>query len=160
MAADGSNAPKPYTQHRAATVFLRVPSADWAAVKNGIKTEFRASPSAGSGLKFAVTPTPVVAWSRDSTGYDERLMVLEEKFQEPLEAISPESLEREGFKTYAEFKRYWCLRERRRYMPLLKVTAYRIRPWQPEDREVFADKLLERLYGAFLPSKDPAKAIA
>ncbi len=153
MASDGSNGPKPWTQHQASTVFLRVPTADWTLVRRGMKTEFRASLGAVSGLKFIEPPTPVVAYRVDrSHGYDAALMVLEDRWQEPVGSISEESLEREGFKTFAEFRRYFVNRERRKFRMTKKVTVYRVRPWTPEDAVTFGDLLLRRLYGAFLPA--------
>lgn len=154
MASDGSNGPKPWTQRHASTVFLRVPTIDWVEVKRGMKTEFRGSPGAVSGLKFVEPPTPVVAYRVDrSHGYDAALMVLEDRWQEELGSISPESLEREGFETFAEFRRYFVLRERRRFRLTRNVTVYRLRPWDPEkDQRHFADLLLDRLFGAFLPA--------
>lgn len=150
MASDGSNGPKPWTQRQARTVFLRVPNRDWAAVKNGAKTEFRPASGQVSGLKWVELPTPVVAYTKSVRGYASKLMVLEARWQERLAAISPESLRREGFQSLAEFRRYWMARERRRFRPEHIVTVFRVRPWTPVDREVFADALLERLYGEFL----------
>jgi hypothetical protein len=154
MASDGSNGPKPWKQRHASTVFLRVPTVDWIEVTRGMKTEFRGSPGAVSGLKFVEPPTPVVAYRVDrSHGYDAALMVLEDRWQEELGSISPESLEAEGFETFAEFRRYFVLRERRRFRLTRKVTVYRLRPWDPEaDPRRFADLLLDRLFGAFLPA--------
>jgi hypothetical protein len=107
MAADGSRGPKPWRQRRLSTTFLRVPYTDWPAVKRGLKAEFRA----GSGnnqvpqLWGVHTPTLVVAYSIDSQHrHDGRLMVLESMVQEPLGAISAESLEAEGFASLAEFR--------------------------------------------------------
>lgn len=153
MASDGSNGPKPWVQRQASTVFLRVPTADWTVVRRGMKTEFRASPGAVSGLKFIEPPTPVVAYRVDrSHGYDAALMVLEDRWQEPVGSISPESLEREGFASFPEFRRYFVNRERRKFRMTRNVTVYRIRPWCPTDARTFADDLLKRLYGAFLPA--------
>lgn len=153
MASDGSNGPKPWTQRHASTIFLRVPTADWVEVKRGMKTEFRGSPGSMSGLKFLEVPTPVVAYRVDrSHGYDAALMVLEDRWQEPLGSITPESLEREGFKNFAEFRRYFVNRERRRFRMTRNVVVYRLRPWEPEDARRFADILLDRLYGAFVPA--------
>lgn len=153
MGSDGSNGPKPYTQRQASTVFLRVPTADWVEVKRGMKTEFRGSPGAMSGLKFVETPTPVVAYRlRQPDDYDAALMVLEDRWQEPLGSINEESLRREGFETFAEFRRHIVNRERRKFRLTRMVTVYRVRPWQSVDRERFGDLLLERLYGAFLPA--------
>lgn len=74
-------------------------------------------------------------------------MVMEDKWLEPLGAISPESLEAEGFSSLAEFRRYWMQREQRRFMPTRMVTVYRVRPWQPSDEADFGRMLLRRLYG-------------
>jgi hypothetical protein len=150
--------PRPYEQKRSSTVFLRVPWADWPAVRRGIKTEFRAASGAVSGLKFVEPPCPVVAYSWHPThGHEAELMVLEDRFQEPLAAISDESLEREGFSTLAEFRAYWCAREKRRFTPTRMIVAYRVRPFvwdsdvrQPDD-QFFAQRLFDHLYGAFRP---------
>lgn len=156
MASDGSHGPRPYEQRRASTVFLRVPHRDWPGVKRGLKTEFRASSGAVSGLKFVDPPTPVVAYAvSPATGHDAELMVLEDRWQEPLAAISDESLEREGFQNLAEFRAYWCARERRRFTPTRLIVAYRVRPfvWDGvmDDRTVFAGRLFDHLYGEFTP---------
>lgn len=159
MASDGSAGPKPYDQKRASTIFLRVPWADWPAVRRGYKTEFRAASGAVSGLKWVDPPTPVVAYSFHKTfGHEAELMVLEERWQEPLAAISDESLRREGFSTLAEFRSYWCAREKRRFTPTRMIVAYRVRPFRwngedgvPDDPTVFSRQLFDHLYGAFTP---------
>lgn len=79
-------------------------------------------------------------------------MVMEETWKEPLGAISAESLEREGHADLAHFRRYWMQRTRRRFRPNAIVTAYRVRAFTPEDTRRFADALIERLYGAWLPA--------
>lgn len=152
MAADGSRGPKPYTQRRASTIFLRVPVRDWPAVKRGYKTEFRA----GSG-KNAVPqlwgvpmPTPVVAYTVRNGRHDALLMMLEECWQEPLGAISPESLEREGFEDLAEFRAYWMERERKRFTPTRQVFAYRVRAFTAADVDPCAGAIFAHLYGEFL----------
>jgi hypothetical protein len=156
LAADGSRAPKPYTQRRASTVFLRVPYRDWPAVKRGYKTEFRA----GSGdcavpqLWDVPTPTTVVAYSIHNGRHDCCLMVLEELWQEPLGAISPESLANEGFESLAEFRTYWMQREHRRFTPTRQVFVYHVRPFLAADIDVFAGRLFAHLYGEFLHAED------
>ena len=156
MAADGSRGPRPFTQRRVSTVFLRVPTRDWPAVKRGYKTEFRA----GSG-KNAVpqlwgiqTPTPVVAYSIRRGEHDAQLMVLEELWQEPLGAIGPESLQREGFGSLAEFRRYWMERERKRFTPTRHVFCYRVRPYDQLDGAEAAGRIFRHLYGDFLPVEE------
>jgi hypothetical protein len=159
MAADGSRGPRPFTQHRISTTFLRVPVRDWPAVKRGIKTEFRA----GSGknavpqLWGAPTPIPVVAYAIRNGRHDCALMVLEALWQEPLGAISPESLVREGFETLSEFRQYWMEREHKRFTPTRHIFAYRVRPWTTSDEEWAAHKLLQHLYADFL-DLDPVPA--
>lgn len=153
MGNSGSQGPQPYEQRRVSTAFLRVPTMDWVVVTRGIKKEFRASPRAVSKLWSVDPPTPVVAYrvrSGPAGGHDAKLMVLEEKWLEPLGAISPASLEAEGFESIAEFRRYWMQREKRRFAPTRMVTVYRVRPWHYTDRARFGDMLLERLYGEHL----------
>lgn len=150
MAADGSDGPKPYTQRRASTVFLRVPAAEWPYVSRGQKTEFRAASGQVSGLKFVEPPTPVVAYRERRGQYESKLMVLEARWQEPLGAITPESLAREGFESIGDFRRHWMRRERRRFTPLRHVTVYRVRLWNPGDEQHFAEKLFRHLYDSWL----------
>lgn len=136
-------------------MFLRVPLEDWPEVKIGHKTEFRGKPGSISGLKWVDPPTPVVAYAYSRMrGYDEALMVLEDRFQEPLLAISEESLAREGHESVAHFRRYWMRREGKLFNPTALVTAFRVRLWQVGDTRTFADRLLEKLYGDFLPEGD------
>jgi hypothetical protein len=151
MASSTTRGPKPWTQHRASTIFLRVPSADWAAVRHGRKREFRAQSGKVSQLWNVECPVPVVAYKVDSFGrYESALMILEAVWREPLGAISAESLNAEGFESFAHFRRYWCLREKRLFRPLHMTTVFRVRPWQPEDDRDMANALLQRLYGEFL----------
>jgi len=150
--ADGSHGPRPWTQRKAQTIFLRVPNADWVQVKRGLKTEFRAAAGACSKFWNLEPPTPVVAYRvHPNLGYDSELMVLEAKWEEALGAITPESLANEGFQTLADFRKYWCARERRRFPPLRVITCYRVRPWELGDAETMSLSLLKRLYGDFLP---------
>lgn len=155
MGSDGSHGPRPFTQRQARTVFLRVPAADWIAVSRGRKREFRASHSACSALWDVKTPTPVVAYRVKRIGgqpdYEAKLMVLERRWQEPLGAISKESLEAEGFESLAEFRRYWMRRERRHFTPTRMVTCYRVRTFNAdEDPDEMGRVLFDRLYGEFL----------
>lgn len=151
MASDGGHGPRPWTQHQARTNFLRVPHTDWINVSRGLKTEFRASHKSCSALWAVEPPTPVVAYRQHpSLGYDSKLMVLEAKWQEPLAAIGPESLEREGFDSFAEFRRYWTRREKRHFPPTRLVTAYRVRPWTEQDHTDMAAIVLNHLFGEWL----------
>lgn len=151
MGSDGSHGPRPYTQRQASTIFLRVPSIDWIPVTHGTKTEFRASPNAVTQVLGLEPPTPVVAY-RTSSQPDERdrkLMVMTATWQEPLGAIGPESLEREGHPDFAHFRRYWMGRTRRRFRPLQKVRVFQVRPFTEDDWSESADRLMQRLYGDF-----------
>lgn len=131
-------------------MFVRVPAADWLKVKHGSKTEFRGQPGRASAFHFIDPPTPAVAWTFKAKKYESFLVVLEEVWQEELGAISDESLKREGFRTLAEFRRYWMQRERRRFMPLREVTAYRIHRLAEPERDEHAKRLFEHLYGQWL----------
>lgn len=154
-----SRGPRPYRQVQASTIFLRVPAPEWPAVKRGVKREFRSGVGPGKTQRMWTVkfPAPAVAYTVNHRGeYDARLMVLERAWQEPLGAISPESLAAEGFETLAEFRRHWMRREHSRFLPTRMVFAYRVRPWREEDREEQAALLLERLYGDFLsPVREP-----
>lgn len=149
MGVDGRG-PKPFKQVQLRTVFLRVPSVDWAAVKRGAKTEFRSIGGNTTQLWNTRTPTPVVIYRKSGAGYDSHLMVLEDVRREKLIEMSPQSLEAEGFRTFEEFRQYWMRRERRKFMPMAEVFVYRLREWMEDDFAVMGEALLERLYGEFL----------
>jgi len=135
-------------------VFVRVPRAEWAAVKHGAKREFRAASGQHSALWNLTAPSPAVAYSINGRGdYSCALMVLEKVWREPLGAISADSLAAEGFATFAEFRRAWMLREKRRFPPLRMTTVYRVRPWTDDDTTCMGDALLGHLYGEFLPQQ-------
>jgi hypothetical protein len=157
MAADGSRGPRPFSQRRVSTTFLRVPTRDWPAVKRGYKTEFRAPIGGRRGVPqlFSVlTPCCVVAYSIRNDEHDAQLMVLEQQWQEPLGAISPESLAREGFASMAEFRAYWLAREHKRFTPTRQVFAYRLRQFTPADIGPLAGRAFAHLYGEFLQPED------
>lgn len=155
----GSRGPRPYTQRRLSTFFLRVPAIDWVPVTHGVKSEFRAAPNQVPQALLRDTielPTPVVAYRVSTEGghahrliHAHRLMVLEETWVEPLGAISEEGLRREGFESVAHFRRYWMARSRRRFRPLQKVRVFRVRLIVPGDWEAFAEVFMDRLYGEF-----------
>lgn len=151
MAADGSHGPKPWTQRRASTIFLRVPTAEWINVRDGRKREFRASPRAVSKLWNVQPPCAVVAYRHHSAyGYQSKLMVLERTWEEPLGSISPESLEAEGFRTFADFRGYWVSREKTRFRPTRMIQVYVVRPFEQADVTDLGRSLFHRLYGEFL----------
>jgi hypothetical protein len=156
----GSNGlgPKPFTAHQARTLFVRVAPLDWPLVKRGHKREFRGMPGKQSALWMVEPPQPVVAYIvthanriRERT-YDARLMLLEKAWQEELGAISDESLQAEGYESFAEFRRAWMRRQRngQKFKPTTKVFAYRVRPWEPGDEEKMGAAILKRLYGEWL----------
>lgn len=142
--------PRPFAKRLAATIFLRVPADEWTAVVRGIKTEFRQSAHESTALWHVRLPTPVVAWTISRGRYRAQLMMLEDRWVEPLGAIGEESLRREGFDTLAEFRRYWMRRTRARFAPTRKVLVYRLRPLAPDDVDQAAGALLRHLYGDFL----------
>lgn len=146
--------PKPYRQSRVSTTFLRVPKDDWAAVKRGHKSEFRSSIGRDVQQVWGVEPPlPVVAYTFSrGRGHEAALMVLEATWREPLGAISAESLEREGYSSFAEFRRYYMERERRHFAPTREIQVFRVRQWSPDDFSEMAETILRRLYGDFLPS--------
>lgn len=154
MAADGSKGPRPFTQRTARTTFLRVPAQDWIAVSRGVKREFRGARGNASSFFHVEPPTPVVAYRVRRGEYASKLMVLERAWQEPLGAISEESIAAEGFETFADFRRYWIARERKRFTPTRQVWVYRVRPWSDAEIEPMALRIFMRLYGEFLVGPD------
>jgi hypothetical protein len=78
-------------------------------------------------------------------------MVLEAIWREPLGAISEKSLANEGYDSFAQFRRAWTIRERRRFPLTAPVTVHRVRPWTPEVAAGMGEALLRQLYGEFLP---------
>lgn len=124
-------------------------------MRHGRKREFRAVGPAASKLQWVKLPTPVVGYaiSRRHDGahvYHSHLMVLEATWRDELRAISEESLEREGFGSFAEFRRYWKIRTHRPFQPRQLAWAYTVRPWQPDDAARLGAQLVERLYGEFM----------
>lgn len=136
-------------------MLLRVPSEDWAAVSFGYKTEFRwpengRSPGDGPG---AHPPTPVVAYTELGSESFRQLMVLVEHRLEVLFLITehPDSISREGFDTYEQFRAYWRRRYAHQpYHPQQKVHVYRVRPWTEEDYTNMGVRLLDDLYGEYI----------
>jgi hypothetical protein len=150
MATTTRRGPKPFNQHQASTIFVRVPPDDWHAVKSGYKREIRSRQSSVTALQGLSLPLPCVAWRlHPHHGYDALLMVLEAVWRESLGAISEESLANEGYATMAEFRRAWVIREKRRFPLLAPVTVHRVRPWSPDDGAAMGDSLLRQLYGEF-----------
>lgn len=158
MGSKGGDAPNPYSERQVSTRFLRVPLIDWPNVKVGRKTEYRKATK--RPVIFPYTPTPVVAYTIRGQTYDQRLMVLDAVHQETLWNIkdSAESLQREGFETYEDFRAYWKQRHGT-YLPLTVVYVYRVRPIDTGDETAMAlelmalgGKLIEHLYGDFLPN--------
>lgn len=148
MGHTSKDSPKPWTQRKATTVFLRVPREDWSSVKIGAKTEFRMPGGRGMSQLWSVKPpTPVVAYAILGERYVSTLMVLEAHWREPVAGITAESLEREGFDDMAHFRRYWMRRTRRRFRPLQEISVYRVRPFTDHDVTPMGVALFQRLYG-------------
>lgn len=141
---------RPYAQHQAKTTFIRVPPQDWLLVKHGHKTEFRTHDTR-QRFDWIKCPTPVVAYAAVGAGYEAALMVLEKVWKEPVGSISEESVRREGFETFADFRRYFKIRTHRAFRPLQDVWCYRLRPWRQGDYAEQGALMLTRLYGEYLP---------
>lgn len=141
--------PKPWPERRTTTLYLRIPRRDWPYVLTGQKTELRSSGRYAITLVALKTPLPVVGYTmREHQEPAARLLLVEEAWTEPLGAIGPESLEREGFASMAEFRAYWrTYRTRQAFKPLSKVIVCRFRLFRPADREPAALKLFDQLYG-------------
>ena len=153
--------PKPYEQHTAATLFLRVPVVDWLRIKVGEKTAFRTVPGQRvARVQNTELPTPIVAYSLSDLGeYDCLLMVLEGHRVEPLfnAMDDPESIAREGFANHHHFRRYWRKRRGGVYRPMEMVHVWEVRHWEETDFEDMGRLLLRRVYGGFYGSLQPSQ---
>lgn len=139
-----------------ARYWLRVARCDWSKLVAGAKTEYRQYANHHADLH---TPSPIVIYPTRQPGnfYEERLMVIEDFRQEPLGAISPESLANEGFETLKDFRRYWNERHGTKgYRGLNRVHVFSLRPWTVEDSTDMAMQMLMHLYGPWLdgPKRD------
>lgn len=146
--------PRPLPQHRAKTVFLRVPSHAWPLVSTGRVTEFRAAIGNAPQLWRAPLPTFAVAYRRrlSKLEYDYRLILLEAVRQEALGTITDEGLLRAGYSgddAFARFRRDWMIHEKKRFEPLRKVFVYTVRLIQQGDHERVGLALLDHLYGEY-----------
>lgn len=132
--------------------FIRIPTVDWPAIAQGRKTEFRAVGRYATHSARLQAPAPVIGYMRQRfrSDVERALFVLEETWTEPLMAISPDSLAREGFRSYREFRHYWNRRHRVGFKPLSTVNVYRLRPWREGDGDWLGALLMERLYGEWL----------
>lgn len=129
---------------------VRVPTEDWAAVKAGTKTEMRSMNVTHFKKPTYKTPTVVLVYSVNlARTWDWALKILEKTWTEQLMSITPESIEREGYSSMDEFRRYWSLRNTKshRFPALAEVRVYRFAPW---DEALAGRYALEALYGDFL----------
>jgi hypothetical protein len=140
------------TARTCTTVFLRVPSLDWPKVVTGEKRELRTMGRYALMAGRIRAPELVVGYL--VRRYDERreqLLIVDDAWQEPLGAISPQSLAAEGFESFGEFRSYWKLRfPRSGWRPLSTVQVCTLRPFTPADHEPMAERLLQRIYGRWL----------
>lgn len=153
--------PKPYPQHTASTLFLRVPVMDWLRVKIGDKTAFRTRfGELAAQVNNTPLPTPIVAYAiSDMRQHDSMLMVLEGHRVEPVfETMhDPEAIAREGFVTHHHFRRYWRKRRGGVFDPMEMVHVWEVRLWQESDFEDMGRLLLERVYGDFYATLKPSQ---
>lgn len=146
------SSPKPYTPRQTSTTFLRVPSRYWVEVSRGYRREFRLARNKSGWFSRFDAPQAVVAYRFSRVhGWDCALMALESCWEEPLGAISPESLRAEGFDSLSAFRRDWVEHHGVRFEPMKLIYVFRVRPWEEADDYAMGVRLLERLYGDFLP---------
>lgn len=154
MGSRGGTSPTGLTKHETRTLFLRAPYTDWAALAQGLKTEFRAT-QLGAIANSVRAPTPVVLYAISPRRGQKsaKLVVLVEHHVERLMDIAdkPESLTREGHADYDSFRRYWRRRTGRRFDPLLRVAVFQIAPWNASERPRLGSLLIDRLYGEHYP---------
>jgi hypothetical protein len=140
------------------TPFVHVPTVDWAKVRCGEKQEFRTHANGGNfpwvqpHMRSIDLPFPVVAWTQmHHRGRHEELMMLVDAWAEPLRAISDASIEREGFATRAEFKRYWIHRHPRGgWRGMTNVCVIAIKPLRAAELEEAKERLFNHFFGLWL----------
>lgn len=135
---------------------VHIPRVDFNDVRVGAKTEFR---NYGKRMYDHVEfPAPAIGYCAKPwwvpehrvENIDTVLLTLEESWCEPLGAITPESLEREGFATISDFRRYITERyPNGGYRPMASVIVYRVHPITPEDVEAFSKRMWTKMYGQF-----------
>jgi hypothetical protein len=140
-------------------VTLRVSAGEWPRIVSGAATEFRAAATMPARQDQPL-PSPAVIYTRRREGSpdEERLVLLTRKRVEALGAITPEGLAAAGFHgerdvAFAQFRRDWILRERKRFDPLREVVVYTVRPFSMDDLPTTGAALIRHLYGAWLPSE-------
>lgn len=128
---------------------LQIPVADFGRIAAGRKLELR---HAGGRLRpeHVTCPQPIVGWAVRGGETKRALLVLEECWTEPLGAISPPSLEAEGFANLQEFRLYWRQRTGK-FRPLDTVVCYRLRPFAEDDLSGLWLDIFERLFGEVAP---------
>jgi hypothetical protein len=121
---------------------------DWVAIRRGQKTEYRTP-----YLLTYLTPPQLAVGYRTLPGgqdADTMLLLIESAWREPVGAVSPESLEREGFPNLDHFRRYWMRRTGERFKPLSDVQVMRVRPFEDGDVPTIGLQLIRNLYGPWL----------
>ena len=144
---------------------VRIPAMEWDAISTGAKTMFRAyNGRAGATRELPVIPSgtecprPCLLFARRYEGargkdhrWDAIPGVLLSHRREPLGAISPEDLEREGFRFLPGFRFHW----QRRYptlgwRPWDFISVIEVRPLVEDDREWAATWLLDHVLGEWV----------
>lgn len=131
------------------TPMVPIVGREFPAVMAGIKREMRwptVAPVMHHGYRYL--PHPAIAFTRaTSIGGPRRvgLVVLERVWQEPLDAISPASLEAEGFADIKEFRAYWRYRYKKRYDRYKPTWCFRFHPYDPDEEPSWQAEIYERL---------------
>lgn len=146
----GESRARPWRRVETRTHLFWVPRRELAELRRGTRTEVRVRDKRRRPTNALVVPCPIVlySWSEIRTEPDRALLVLERAWEEPMGAISPESVRAEGFETLKEYRRYWIEERGQFWRPLDVVRCYRFRI--PESLDELADMLLEQLYGEHL----------
>lgn len=145
--------PRPSQLHAVAakTLLIQPHATDWLPLKYGRKGEFRTTPRGGAFPDMIPCPTPAVLWRPVASRLETIPVVLEEAWTEPLGAISEESLGREGYASLREFRARWVASRHAYFDATRKVCVWKVRLWGDGDGEAMGQRLLERLYGPYLP---------
>ncbi len=136
---------RPFVKRVVGSQFVRVEAGDWVDVKRGRRRVFR-TPYVQQGTNVP-WPMPAVAWRwTQQYGHDSMLIVVESLELGLLGDVGDGLLGELGFESFADYRRDWVIRHKKRFPPEKRVMTVRFRPWVPTDRELFGDKMLTYLY--------------
>jgi hypothetical protein len=149
-------------QHKLKTMFVRVPSRDWARVSTGRQREFRVAVgglAAAYGFENVEIPLPLFVVAYRTRPEHRKLLTLEGVRRERLIEISAEGLLAAGYsgtreEAFARFRRDWTIREKKAFEPAREVVVFTVRLPREDDVALVGRNLVNHLYGDHLAPQE------